>query len=130
MTEPMKLLKTDGRGRVRTPAARREALLREYEQSGTSAAAFAKLCGVKYPTFERWVQQRRREPESGERVPTVPLVEVSVSVEPDREVRPTAPVVLELPGGAQVVVREAAQLSLVVALVQALAGGPAGGRRC
>lgn len=41
------LLKTDTLGRVRTPRARREALVAEYERGGMSAVAFAKWSGVK-----------------------------------------------------------------------------------
>ena len=39
------LLKTDGLGRVRTPVARREGLLEEFERSGLSGAKFAALAG-------------------------------------------------------------------------------------
>jgi hypothetical protein len=39
------LLKTDVLGRVRTPAARREQLLDEFERSGTSGQRFAELVG-------------------------------------------------------------------------------------
>ncbi len=38
-----KILKTDALGRVRTPAARREQLLDEFERSGVSGAKFAEL---------------------------------------------------------------------------------------
>ena len=54
------ILKSDTRGRVRTPLERRVALLAEYDRSGLSAAKFAALVGVRYPTFATWVQQRRK----------------------------------------------------------------------
>jgi len=54
------ILKTDGRGRVRTPLAQREALLDAFERSGLSGIKFAALHGVKYPSFANWVQQRKR----------------------------------------------------------------------
>jgi hypothetical protein len=57
--EPV-ILKTDGRGRVRTPLAQREALLDGFERSGLSGMKFAALHGVKYPSFANWVQQRKR----------------------------------------------------------------------
>lgn len=62
MTEipPAALLKTDVLGRVKTPAARREQLLDEFEHSGDSGQQFAELVGVKYQTFATWVQQRKR----------------------------------------------------------------------
>jgi hypothetical protein len=55
---PLKVLKQDTR--VRVPAPRREALLDEFERSGVSGAKFARLVGIKYPTFAGWVHRRRR----------------------------------------------------------------------
>ena len=54
------ILKTDTRGRVRTPAAQREGLLDAVERSGLSGMKFAALHGVKYPSFAGWVQRRKR----------------------------------------------------------------------
>ena len=54
------ILKQDGRGRVRVPARRREALLDEFEKSGASGAQFARLAGIKYATFAGWVLKRRK----------------------------------------------------------------------
>ena len=60
-TLPDEILKTDALGRVRTPQARREALLVEFERSGVSGKKFAALVGVNYQTFASWVQQWRRQ---------------------------------------------------------------------
>ena len=54
------ILKQDGRGRVRVPAERRDALLDEFEKSGASGAQFARLAGIKYATFAGWVLKRRK----------------------------------------------------------------------
>lgn len=54
------VLKQDARGRVRVPRERREALLDEFEKSGASGVKFARLAGIKYPTFANWRQQRRK----------------------------------------------------------------------
>jgi DNA-binding transcriptional regulator YiaG len=53
------ILKTDKLRRVKTPAARRESLLDEFERSGLSGQEFATLAGIKYQTFATWVQKRR-----------------------------------------------------------------------
>lgn len=53
------ILKTDERGRVRTPVERREALLDEFERSALSGMKFAQLAGIKYATFANWIQKRR-----------------------------------------------------------------------
>lgn len=116
----MKLLRTDRRGRVRTPRERQEELLAEYEGSGASAAAFAKMCGVNYQTFVGWVRRRKRERAAG-KVKVVPLVEVTVAAE--CEGRAVCPVVVQLPGGAQVALSAREQVPLVVELVRALAAG-------
>ena len=58
------LLKTDARGRVRATPERRAAILAEFEQSGVSAAQFARLAGLNYSTFAQWVQRHRR-PKAG-----------------------------------------------------------------
>ena len=44
---PDEILKQDQRGRVRTPVAKREALLNEYERSSLSGVKFAAMVGVK-----------------------------------------------------------------------------------
>lgn len=55
------VLKTDVLRRMKTPAARREELLDEFERSGLSGKKFAALVGIKYPTFATWAQRRRRQ---------------------------------------------------------------------
>src|SRR5271165_1081733 len=60
------ILKTDERGRVQTPADRRESLLDEFERSGLSAVKFAALAGIKYQTFAAWSLRRRRRREAGQ----------------------------------------------------------------
>ena len=119
------LLKTDTLGRVRTPAQRRERLLDEFERSGMSGVKFAEFVGVKYQTFATWVQLRRR------RAKTAPAAKVDAT----KQVRwmeavieqAQAPgdqnrysLVLHLPGGARVEIRDEQQVTLAAALVRAL----------
>ena len=54
------VLKQDVLGRVKTPPARREQLLDEFERSGLPGQKFAELAGIKYQTFATWIQKRRR----------------------------------------------------------------------
>jgi hypothetical protein len=44
------IIKTDVLGRIKTPAARREQLIDEFERSGLSGCKFAELAGLKYKT--------------------------------------------------------------------------------
>ena len=55
------VLKQDVLGRVKTPKARREQLLDEFERSGLPGLKFAELAGIKYQTFATWAQKRRRQ---------------------------------------------------------------------
>ena len=130
MNRDSTLLKTDGRGRVRTPLAQREALLDEFERSGLSGMRFAALHGVKYPSFANWVQRRRRERGAGgpgesnrqQRDPGDTVVQWL-----EAEVRTGEPraaplgLMLHLPGGLRVELTQPHHVRLGAQLVQALA---------
>ena len=125
---PDEILKTGVLGRVRTPKARREALLAEFERSGVSGKKFAALVGINYQTFASWVQQGHRQraeyPSVGNGLEVLRLVEAVVEAENDgagvvagREV-----LRVELPGGARVEIGGVRQVALAAALLRALAG--------
>lgn len=126
-----RLLRTDTRGRVRTPAKRRKALLKEFAGSGLSARKFAALVGVRYSTFAHWVQRFRED--GGEIAPVraVPAAGVPVRwMEAMLEGGGAPPVpevsglCVRLPGGAQMEIAAAGQMKLAVQLLRALAEGP------
>lgn len=52
--------KRDTRGRRVTPEARRGELVRAYEASGLTMAAFARREGIKYATLAHWVLKARK----------------------------------------------------------------------
>ncbi len=114
------VLKTDTRGRVQTPAARREQLLEEFERSGLSGKKFAALVGIKYPTLATWASKRRRErgvPPVTERSKGLRWVEAVVQ----ESLGESKPVVLELPGGARMEIKDAGQAALAAVLLRSLA---------
>ena len=119
------LLKTDGLGRVRTPVARRESLLEEFERSGLSGAKFAALAGIKYSTFASWAQRRRRQRESTGTVTkpaeTMRWLETVVEQAQNPGGHNPASMVVQLPGGARVEVADEKQAVLAAVMVRTLA---------
>jgi hypothetical protein len=111
------VLKTDKRGRVQTPVARREQLLDEYERSGVSGKQFAALVGIKYQTLATWASKRRRARGvvSVRRSRGMRLLEAVVE-----EARDKKPLLLELPGGGRMEIRDAGQAALAGALLRTL----------
>ena len=129
------ILKTDVLGRVKTPVARREVFLDEFERSGMSGVAFAEFVGINYQTFATWAQQRRRRRKAAALTQTP--VKPGASNNPVRwmeavieQAQPAAvdqnksPLLIHLPCGARVEISETKQVTLAAALVRAL-GQPA-----
>jgi len=121
------VLKQDVLGRVKTPKARREQLLDEFERSGLPGMKFAELVGIKYQTFATWAQKRRRKRgdyAAGKVKPTKPSVqwlEAVMERPPGAVVKAGALfLVLHLPGGVRVEIGDANQVELAAALVRAL----------
>ena len=104
----------DTKGRVRTSKEQRRVILAEFARSGLSATQFARRTGLKYSTFAVWVQRYRR-PKRPARTAPLRLLEAVVAPAPI-----TSALLVQLPGGAQVELRETGQLPLVAALVRAL----------
>jgi hypothetical protein len=125
-TQPLEVvLKTDSRGRVRTPAERREQLLDEFERSGLSGAKFAALTGLKYQTLASWVQRRRRLPGSSSKAAVKREAQVRWLEAVVAEAQPTATVAgttlkVHLPNGAWTEVADAQQAALAATLLRAL----------
>jgi len=114
------VLKTDKLGRMQMPAARREQVLDEFERSGLSGKKFAALVGVKYPTLATWAAKRRRErgmPPATKRSKSVRWLEAVV----EQKRGDRSPLVLELPGGARIEIKDAEQAALAGALLRTLA---------
>jgi len=129
------ILKQDDRGRVRLTLERREALLDEFEKSAMTGAKFARMVGVKYPTFANWVARRRkqraasRESGSASSGP-MRLFEAVLEGEPGGGARGAMAegLMVELPGGSRMVVGSPVQLQMAAELVILVAQGV--GRRC
>jgi hypothetical protein len=125
------VIKTDGMGRMRTSAARRESLLEEFDRSGMSAPKFAAFVGLKYQTLATWLQKRRRqgagpvkasmESASAPASPdTVKWLEAVVAQRPAPASPAHGVLLLHLPGGARVEIADAGQAALAATLIRAL----------
>jgi hypothetical protein len=121
------LLKTDSKGRVRTPRERRESLLDEFERSSLSGAKFAELAGIKYQTFAAWATRRRKQRSQtaapAQRPEAVRWLEAVV--QDAQAASPSSGVSVRLPGGVCIEVGDLGQVRLAAALVEALAQPPA-----
>ena len=123
------LLKQDVRGRVRTPAERREVLLDEFDRSGLSGPKFAELVGVKYQTLAGWVHERRKKrprvpAESASAVSSLRLVEAVVAREAEGHTGgPTCGsgmLQVHLADGVRIEIGDVQQLKLAVSLIRTL----------
>ncbi|WP_265595800.1 hypothetical protein [Verrucomicrobium sp. BvORR106] len=118
MTTTSLVLKQGGLGCVRTPAARREALLAEFARSGLSGARFATLAGVNYQTFMGWEHQQNRgsgKAVSAQRPPR--FVEVEAAPVPELAL----PLIIELAAGITLQLHHASQVPLAGELLRNLA---------
>ena len=118
--EAPQILKSDRRGRVCTPAKRREAILEEFEGSALSAQAFAKQFGINPSTFASWLQRRREgcRPRRRQRSGAVMFVEAEVP-RAGRSVA-SGPIELESPEGFKVRLHGREQVALAVESLRAL----------
>jgi hypothetical protein len=117
------VLKTDVLGRVKTPAARREQLLDEFERSGLTGQKFAEVVGIKYQTFATWAQKRRRQRgayPAVKRPKQLRWLEAVVEERQSSGDKNPLPLVLELPGGAKLQINDAKQAALAAVLLRAL----------
>lgn len=112
------IIKSDRTGRPRYSPEYRGEVLAAYESSGMSGPAFARHCGLKYPTFAGWVARRRRGKEGGgpRRARTAGFLLAEFSDNPAK-----VPLRVTLPGGAAAELGSPSQAALLAALIKALA---------
>ena len=119
----LEILKQDRRGRVRTPKAKQEAILNEYERSGMSGPDFAQYHGIKYQTFATLVQKRRKRKAGGLVVGqgVVSWLEAEVGNEESRSGNPG--LVVELAGGARMRVGDEREAKLAAVVLRHMGVG-------
>lgn len=110
------IVKSDQTGRTRYTAQYKQEVVAAFESSSLSAPAYARQCGIKYPTFAAWIAARKRgeaKPARGN-PPAFLVAEVAAATgDPALEVR--------LPGGAVARASDANQIRLLAVLLRQLA---------
>ena len=120
MQERSIVLKRDVRGRVRTPSEQREAVVGVFERSGLPGTQFAKLVGMKYSTLMAWVERKRRLRSSRAKRLNKPVFAEAVMASPGKQVVTDGALVLHLPGGITMQIKDRGQVSLAADLLKAL----------
>ena len=109
------IVKSDRTGRTRYSAQYKSEVLAAYESSSLSAPAFARQCGVKYPTFAAWIAAHKHgERKPARQGPAFVIAEVSAGCG-------GAALEVHLPGGAVARAADAGQVRLLAELLRNLA---------
>jgi transposase-like protein len=114
------IIKSDRIGRTRFTDEFKREVVAAFESSSLSGPAFARQCGIKYPTFAAWIAARNAARKRGGRKaaaagpPTFLVAEVAPC--PD-----ASALEVHLPGGAIARVSGAEQLRILAALLRQLA---------
>jgi transposase-like protein len=119
MDNQLAILKRDDLGRVPSTAESRAAAVAEYQRSGLSATAFAKMAGIAPNTFWNWLHaqgltQKRPRALAGA---SKPVRFIQVTPQP---VSSTMALQVRLPGGVVIEVADTAQAVLTARLIEAL----------
>ncbi len=119
MDNQLAILKRDDLGRVQSTAESRAAAVAEYQRSGLSATAFAKMAGIAPNTFWNWLHaqgltQKRPRALAGASKP-VRFIQVT-----PQTVSSTMVLQVRLPGGVVIEVADTAQAVLTARLIEAL----------
>jgi transposase-like protein len=110
------IVKSDHIGRTRYTAQYKQEVVAAFESSSLSAPAFARQCGIKYPTLAAWIAARKRcESKSASKNPPAFLI-AEVAAESGGNA-----LEVRLPGGALARATDAAQVRLLAALLRQLA---------
>jgi transposase-like protein len=119
MDNQLAILKRDDLGRVPSTAESRAEAVAEYQRSGLSATAFAKMAGIAPNTFWNWLHaqgltQKRPRALAGA---SKPVRFIQVTPQP---VSSTMVLQVRLPGGVVIEVADTAQAVLTARLIEAL----------
>jgi transposase-like protein len=113
------IVKADRTGRTRYTDQYKAEVVAAFAASGLSGPAFARQCGVKYPTFASWVTKARRQDdrqESDQAARPFIIAEIGEGSASGAEV-----LEVRLPGGSTALAGTSEQVVLLAELLKALA---------
>ena len=113
------MIRAGSDGRLRFDPVQREALLDAFDRSGTSAMAFARDHGVKYPTFIARLNKRKARREDQDTSPDRPAF-AEVVLGGTLFQSPAVPLRVVLPCGAAIEMSHRTALPLAVELLASL----------
>ena len=116
----LEVIKLDKLGRTRYTQEYRDQVVDAFEQSGMTAAAFARQCGVKYQTFVTWIAKRRESAGEPNGKPASTRSEPKFLLAEIRAEEPVVSLQVTLPNGAVVHASCREQLPLLAELLRAL----------
>ena len=106
-------IKTDLSGRLRLSEGHKTELLDAYDNSGLSGVQFARLHGLKYPTFISWVRKRKDLKQLKPKPTQFMEVDFTADTNPQ-------PLCVALPNGARIEVHTTSQIALAAELFKRL----------
>ena len=115
-TESTSIIKSDRAGRTRYSAEYRAEVVAAFEGCGLSGPAFARQCGIKYPTFAAWVAKSRKAGMAGDEDDVGQRFLLAEIAGPDTG----AALRVELPGGALAHVSTTSHAALLGEMLKAL----------
>ena len=116
--EVTSIVKSDRVGRTRYTAEYKSEVVAAFESSSLSGPAFARQCGIKYPTFAAWAAKGRGPDRSQNSAPPASpfiIAEIGGGNSAGSEA-----LEVRLPGGATVLADTPRQLALLAELLKAL----------
>ena len=112
------IIKSDRIGRAHYSEQYKQEVLAAFEQSSLSGPAFAKHCGIKYPTFASWVSKSRK---TKTLTSSTLDTQAFIVAELGEDLSTSQALEVRLPGGALVSATSSHHVRLLAELLRSLA---------
>ena len=112
------IIKSDRIGRAHYSSQYKQEVLTAFEQSSLSGPAFAKQCGIKYPTFASWISKSRKPKTTTD---CAEHHQAFIVAELSEDLSTSQALEVKLPGGALVRATSSHHVRLLAELLKSLA---------